>query len=72
MYEAARNLKRDDALTDMAFSADGGFGNEETIRHWTDLCLPFISMDSGKVLDIQPMSRFCKSCSVHERHCKTH
>ena len=65
MNEAAHNLKKDDALTDVAISADGSWQR----RGFSSLngFVSAISMDSGKVLDIQPMSRFCKSCSVHEK-----
>ena len=28
-------------------------------------CVTTISMDTGKVLDVEIMSRFCKSCAVH-------
>ena len=30
-----------------------------------DGCVTTISMDTGKVLDVEIMSRFCKSCAVH-------
>ena len=30
-------------------------------------CVTAISIESGKILDIEPMSRYCKECEVHEK-----
>ena len=27
-----------------------------------------ISMDTGKVLDVEPMSRFCRACEIHKKY----
>ena len=65
MNETAHHLTKDDALTDVAISVDGSLQR----RGYSSLngFVSAISMNSGKVLDIQPMSRFCKYCSVHNK-----
>ena len=30
-------------------------------------CATAISIDNGKILDVEPMSRYCKECEVHEK-----
>jgi len=30
-------------------------------------CVAVISIDTGCVLDVEPMSRFCKECQVHDK-----
>ena len=30
-------------------------------------CVTAISIDTGKILDIEPMSRYCKGCQAHEK-----
>ena len=30
-------------------------------------CVAAISIDTGSMLDVEPMSRFCKECQVHDK-----
>ena len=48
--------------TDCGVSVDGSWQK----RGYVSLngCVSVISMDSGKVLDVEQMSRYCKSCEV--------
>ena len=69
MREAASNLEKDDEVTDTSISADGSWQR----RGYSSLngFVSAISMDSGKVIDIEPMSRLCKACNSHEKLKKT-
>jgi len=53
------------ALVDIAVSCDGSWQK----RGYSSLngFVSAISMESGKVVDISPMSRFCKSCSNNKK-----
>ena len=64
MQDAAKELKSED-ITDVAVPCDGAWQR----RGFTSLngAVACISMGSGKVLDIEVMSRYCQSCVTNER-----
>ena len=55
----------DDTVIDSAVSCDGS----RQKRGYFSLngVLMVISMDNGKILDVEPMTRTCKSCLLHEK-----
>ena len=55
----------DDDIVDTAISHDGTWQR----RGYASLsgCTAAISMDTGKILDVEPMSRFCKACTLKEK-----
>ena len=64
MKSAADELKCN-TNDECAVSVDGSWQK----RGYTSLngCVTAISIESGKILDIEPMSRYCKECEVHEK-----
>ena len=54
-----------DTVIDSAVSCDGS----RQKRGYFSLngVLMVISMDNGKILDVEPMTRTCKSCLLHEK-----
>ena len=54
-----------DTVIDTAVSCDGSWQK----RGYSLLngAITVISMDNGKILDIEPMTRACKSCLLHEK-----
>ena len=62
MKNAAKELKTED-IDECGVSVDGSWQK----RGYTSLngCVTAISIDSRKILDIEPMSRHCKGCEVH-------
>ena len=64
MKSAAEELKGS-AEHECAVSVDGSWQK----RGYTSLngCVTAISIDNGKILDVEPMSRYCKECEVHEK-----
>ena len=68
MTDAAAEIRRaknanEDAVVNCPVSCDG------TWQRWgyysLNGCITVISIDSGKVLDAEPMSRSCKQCQLH-------
>ena len=55
----------DDTVIDTAVSCDGSWQK----RGYSSLngVVTVISMDNSKILDIEPMTRTCKSCLLHEK-----
>ena len=64
MKSAAEELNGS-AEHECAVSVDGSWQK----RGYTSLngCVTAISIDNGKILDVEPMSRYCKECEVHEK-----
>ena len=54
-----------DIVIDSAVSCDGKWQK----RGYSSLngVVTVISMDNGKILDVEPMTRTCKSCLLHEK-----
>ena len=70
MKDAANELKRDiganeDMIVDTGVSCDGTWQR----RGYSSLngVTTIISMENGKVLDVEPMVRTCKACKLHEK-----
>lgn len=69
MLEAASELKRNhgnkEVVVDTSISCDGSWQR----RGFSSLngFVSAISMDSGKIVDIEPMSRYCRQCSTNEK-----
>lgn len=67
MNDAANELKDDSAddVTDVGISADGSWQR----RGYSSLNGTYtaISLETGKVLDCEIMSRYCKKCKQHEK-----
>ena len=63
MLEAATDLQKEN-IVDVPISADGSWQR----RGYSSMngFVSAISMDTGKIVDIEPMSRFCKVCSQHQ------
>ena len=55
----------DDTVIDTAVSCDGSWQK----RGYSSLnyVVTVISMDNGEILDIEPLTRTCKSCLLHEK-----
>ena len=55
----------EDTVIETAVSCDGSWQK----RGYSSLngVIMVISMDNGKILDIEPMARTCKSCLLHEK-----
>ena len=65
MEEAIGDIKEQnnesrDSMTDVAISQDGTWQR----RGYSSMngCVTAIAMDNGKVVDVEPMSRFCRGC----------
>ena len=52
-------------ITDCAVSVDGCWQKRGYVS--MNGCVAVISIDTGCVLDVEPMSRFCKECQVHDK-----
>ena len=68
MIAASRELHADDRADKVitcGFSVDGTWQK----RGYASLngCVAAISIDTGKILDIEAMSRYCKGCQKHEK-----
>ena len=66
MNSAANDLRKTpNDSTDISISNDGSWQR----RGYSSMngFVSTISMDTGKVLDIEAMSRFCKLCCIHEK-----
>ena len=55
----------DDPVIEAAVSCDGSRQKRGYLL--LNGVVTVISMDNGKILDIEPMTRACKSCSLHEK-----
>ena len=55
----------EDTVIETAVSCDGSWQK----RGYSSLngVIMVISMDNGKILDIEPMAQTCKSCLLHEK-----
>ena len=69
MYDAATEIKfklaaNDDTIVDTAISCDGTWQR----RGYSSLngIVTIISMENGKILDVEPMTRICKACKLKE------
>ena len=69
MNDAAKEIhvlqnKQDDEVADCGISCDGTWQR----RGFSSLngCVTAISMDTGKVVDVEVLSKFCKQCKMHE------
>ena len=69
MSDAAEEIrskvsKDNDEVVDTSISHDGTWQR----RGYSSLngCTVAISMETGKILDVEPMSRYCKGCSLKE------
>ena len=64
MQDAATELKTDANVADVAVSCDGSWQK----RGYSSMngVVTVISMKTGKILDIEPMSRVCKACGLKE------
>ena len=64
---ASQNLHETDSV-DIGVSVDGTWQR----RGFTSLngVVVVISIDSGKIIDIEPMSRYCRECAVYTRRLK--
>ena len=51
--------------TDCGVSVDGSWQKRGHVS--LNGCVSVISMDTGKALDVEPMSRYCKSCKVYAK-----
>ena len=62
---AEKGHKDDDGIVDAAISCDGSWQK----RGFSSLngLVACISMDTGRVVDVEPMSRYCKSCKQNEK-----
>ena len=74
MNEAAKEIhhlkkKPDDEIIDCAISCDGTWQR----RGFSSLngCVAVISMDNGKVLDVEALSKVCKKCKEYEKMADT-
>ena len=65
MNSAARELRSGETITDIGVSVDGSWQR----RGFSSLngIVAALSIDNGKVIDIEPMSRYCRECSVNTR-----
>jgi len=63
------SVNNDDDIVDTAISHDGTWQR----RGYSSLngCTAAISMETGKILDVEPMSRYCKACNLKENLRKT-
>ena len=63
------SVNNDDDIVDTAISHDGTWQQ----RGYSSLngCTTAISMETGKILDVEPMSRYCKACNLKENLKKT-
>ena len=65
---SVREIQRvdDDTVADIGVSIDGTWQR----RGYSSLngVVVAISVDTGKVVDCEPMTRFCNSCAIYERH----
>jgi len=52
-------------ITECAVSVDGCWQKRGYVS--MNGCVAVISIDTGCVLDVEPMSRFCKECQVHDK-----
>ena len=55
--------------TDCGVSVDGSWQKRGYVS--MNGCVTTISMDTGRILDVEAMSRFCKQCQVYEKLEKT-
>ena len=60
-----QNPDSSETVIDTAISCDGSWQR----RSYSSLngVVTAISMQTGKILDCEPMSRICKSCNLHEK-----
>ena len=68
MQDAVEEIREDagdDEITDVSISCDGTWQK----RGFTSLngAVVIISTDTGKVLDVEVMSRYCNACVMHEK-----
>ena len=67
MQDAVEEIRGtgDDEITDASISCDGTWQK----RGFTSLngAVVIISTDTGKVLDVEVMSRYCNACVMHEK-----
>ena len=63
--EEIREGASDDEITDVSISCDGTWQK----RGFTSLngAVIIMSTDTGKVLDVEVMSRYCNTCVIHEK-----
>ena len=65
---SVREIQRvdDDTVADIGVSIGGTWQR----RGYSSLnsVVVAISVDTGKVVDCEPMTRFCNSCAIYERH----
>ena len=69
MNNAAAELKKgSQGIVDIRVTVDGTWQR----RGYTSMdgVVVAMSIDSGKILDIEPMSRYCKSCNIMSKTLK--
>ena len=68
MNNAATELKGSPSIVDIGVTVDGTWQR----RGYTSMngVVVDMSIDSGKILDIEPLSRYCKSCNTMSRTLK--
>ena len=62
---AEKGVKDDKGVVEVAVSGDGTW--QRRGYSWLNGIFACMSIDSGKVLDIEPMSRYCKVCVVNKK-----
>ena len=65
MQEASEELIKADNVTDVSVSCDGSWQK----RGFTSMngFVSAISIDTGKIVDVEPMSRYCRKCAINEK-----
>ena len=66
MMEVAEDLRKVPGITDIGVSVDGTWQH----RGYSSLngAVAIISMDNGKIVDVEAMTRFCKPCQQKQKH----
>ena len=64
MKRAGEEIK-EKSLNDCGVSVDGCWQKRGFVS--LNGCVAALSIDTGKVLDVEPMSRYCKQCQVHSK-----
>ena len=66
MKQAGEEIRRKEkSLTECGVSVDGCWQKRGFVS--LNGCVAALSIDTGKVLDVEPMSRLCKQCQVHSK-----
>ena len=65
MIEAANELRPNDNVADIGISVDGTWQKRGFLS--LNGTVAIISMDNGKIIDVETMQRFCKPCQQHNK-----